>query len=117
MKRNMRLVRALLSRIEEDDRLDGAAGFMVQEFEMVGHSPEEVAFHVLLLKDAGMIEGNTETPGVPMIERLTWQGCEFLDDTRDPEIWDKTLKAASAAGIALAWELAKAEIKKKIGLP
>ena len=116
MKRDMKLVRALLSRIEEDDALDGSAGFAANEFTMPEHSPEEVAFHVLLLLDAGLLRGSSET-SIPMIERLTWQGCEFLDDTRDPEIWAKTLKAASGAGIALAWELAKAEIKKKLHLP
>jgi len=35
----------------------------------------------------------------------------------DPEIWNKTVRAASTAGIALAWELAKAEPKRKLGLP
>ena len=119
MKRDMDLVRALLARFEDDQRLNGADTYGAKEFEMPGHSAEETAFHVLLLHDAGFIQGNTETPSTPMIERLTWQGCEFLDDTRDPEIWDsvkKTAKSAGGAGVALIWELVKAKIRKKVGL-
>src|ERR1700730_15128309 len=85
MKRDMDLLRALLARIEDDDRLNGADAYATNEFEMPGYSGEEVGYHALLLHDAGFIQGNTETPSTPMIERLTWQGCEFLDDTRNPE--------------------------------
>jgi hypothetical protein len=119
MKRDMDLVRALLARIENDERLNGADAYVANEFEMPGHSAEEVGYHVLLLHDAGFLQGNTETPSSPMIERLTWHGCEFLDDTRDPEVWavvTRTAKSAGGVGVALLWELAKAELKKKLGL-
>jgi len=119
VKRDMDLVRALLARIEEDERLSGADGFPASEFEMPGHSSEEVGYHVLLLHDAGFIQGNTETPSTPMIERLTWDGCEFLDDTRNPEIWatvTKTAKELGGLGLSLGWELAKAKLRQKMGL-
>jgi hypothetical protein len=119
MKRDMELVRALLARIEDDERLNGADAYGANEFEMPGHSVEEVGYHVLLLHDAGFIQGNTETPSAPMIERLTWDGCEFLDDTRNPEVWavvTRTAKNLGGVGIGLLWELAKAELKKKLGL-
>jgi hypothetical protein len=47
------------------------------------------------------------------------EGCEFLADTRDPTIWEKVqehAKAVGGAGMAVMWELAKAELKKKLGL-
>jgi hypothetical protein len=118
MNRDMDLVRALLARIEEDDRLSGAEAFAAYEFEMPGHSAEEVGYYVLLLLDAGFLEGNSET-STPMIERLTWEGCEFLDNTRDPEIWEKAKERAKrlgGIGVTIFLEVVKAEIKKKLGL-
>lgn len=118
MKRDINLARAILLRIEEDDRLDGANCFVGCEFEMEGHSADEVTYHFLLLLDAGFLIGNYES-GIPVVSRLSWQGCEFLDDTRDPEIWDKTkerAKSLGGIGAAFIWELAKSEIKKKLAL-
>jgi hypothetical protein len=57
---------------------------------------------------------------MPIISRLTWEGHEFLDDIRDPEIWRKTkdrAKSVAGAGLSLLWEIAKAEIKTKPSLP
>jgi hypothetical protein len=72
VKRDMDLARALLARIEDDDRLDGSEAFGANEFEMPGHSSQEVAFHVLILLEAGLLKGNSEVPSMPIIERLTW---------------------------------------------
>ncbi|MGC1861342.1 MAG: DUF2513 domain-containing protein [Methylocystis sp.] len=49
--------------------------------------------------------------------RITWQGCEFLDAIRDPEIWKKTRSGALAAGgftFDLLKDLAKGFLKKKL---
>jgi len=119
MKRDMHLLRALLARIESDKRLDGADGYTASEFEMPNHSAEEVAYHVLLLLDAGFLAGSSAVASAPVIERLTWQGCEFLDDTRDPKIWDavtKTAKELGGFGISLVLEMAKAKIREQIKL-
>jgi len=43
-----------------------------------------------------------------------------LDDIRDPDIWQKTKERAKgliSVGLTLIWEIAKAEIKTKLGLP
>lgn len=56
---------------------------------------------------------------MPVVNKLTWQGHELLDDIRDPDIWNKTkerAKVLSGVGVAFVWEIAKAEIKKKLGL-
>lgn len=55
-----------------------------------------------------------------IVTALTWKGHEFLDDIRDPDIWQKTKERAgslASVGIAFVWEIAKAEIKTKLGLP
>lgn len=122
MKRNMELARTLLARIEGDNQFNGSGGLILKSNEetcLSDYSDEEVSYHLLLLVEAGLVKGNIEFEDVPVISRLTWQGHEFLDDTRDPEIWDKTkerAKALTGVGVALVWELAKAEIKKKLGL-
>jgi len=120
MKRDMDLVRALLAQIEEDDRFSGAEAFLAHEaFTVSPYTPEEVGYHVLLLLDAGYLKGNSEVPSMPVIERLTWEGCEFLENTRDPEIWEKAKERAKTlrgVSIAILLEIVKAEIKKKLGL-
>ena len=57
------------------------------------------------------------------IMRLTWEGHEFLDTVRDPEIWRKTKSgAATAGGYAfgfmkdLATAYAKHVAKERLGL-
>jgi hypothetical protein len=43
--------------------------------------------------------------------QLTWNGHEFLEAVRDPEVWRRTkegAKAAGNAGLGFMWELAKA---------
>jgi hypothetical protein len=54
-----------------------------------------------------------------MVTKLTWEGHEFLDDIKDSSVWESTkARIAGLPGVALAVmaELAKAEIKKKLGL-
>jgi len=55
-----------------------------------------------------------------VLNKLTWEGHEFLDDIRDQGIWNKTkerLKDIPSASIPVIVEIAKAEIKKRLGLP
>jgi hypothetical protein len=81
--------------------------------------------HLDLLVEAGFLaedRHNTIKIGSEEVCRfkLTWQGYELLDDIRDPEIWRKTkarAKQVTSLGFNFAWELAKAEIRAKLGLP
>jgi hypothetical protein len=57
---------------------------------------------------------------MPEVSMLTWQGHEFLDDIKDHGIWAKTKERIHGLpGIALSivGEIAKAEIRTKLGLP
>lgn len=84
------------------------------------HPATEVAYHLNLLIEAGLVRGHYGVEGMPSISKLSWQGHEFLDDIRDVGIWRKTkerLKDLPTVGIAVIGEIAKAEIKKKLGLP
>jgi hypothetical protein len=121
MLRNMDLIRELLFEIERDPRYDGRSWIRLEQsdVEQLGHSYEEVAYHLNLLVEAGYLRGDG-IRGMPSISRLTWQGHEFLADITDPDIWDKTkerLHGLAGVGIAIFSEVAKAEIKKRLGLP
>jgi hypothetical protein len=114
----MDLVRDILLEIDKTPELDGSRWVPGENITIEGHSREELAYHLNMLVEAGFIRGEY-TMDAPLISKLTWQGHEFLDNVRDPDIWSKTKERAkklSAIGLALLGELAKAEIKKKLGL-
>jgi hypothetical protein len=119
MKRDLDYIRELLLAIEADSRLDGTGLVHFAPSSDSGRSCEELAYHLTLLIEAGFLKGEP-TGQIPMISRLTWDGHEFLDDIRDPEIWGKTkerAKTVAGLGLQFVWEIAKAEIKTKLGLP
>jgi len=122
MKRDMELVRDLLLAIERDPKFDGTKWLSPtkpEDFGITNHSMQEVSYDLAMLIEEGFIKGKTGMD-VVVINKLTWKGHEFLDDTRDPDIWDKTKERArglTSVGIAFMWELAKAEIKTKLHLP
>ena len=87
MKRNLDLIRTILREIEK--KPDGSTYFKVNPPEGV----EMSAFmaHLELLIDAGFIKGKVGEYALRSYEinRLTWQGHEFLDATRDDTLWSK----------------------------
>lgn len=121
MKRDLDLLRDQLLQIEKLDRGDG------EDLKLDRKGAEDLVFreHLRLLKEAGFIEAfevpDTEDDSVHYLPtRLTYTGHEYLDAVRDPEIWKATksiARNAGGAGIALVWEIAKAEIKRRIGVP
>jgi len=94
MKRDMDLVREILLRVEANEK----PTVPIAPFEIDGYPPEIVYHHVHLLDDAGLLT----TLGRPGMDQwfpktLTWQGHDFLDAVRDPEVWAKTKQGALAA--------------------
>jgi hypothetical protein len=122
MQRDMELIRNLLLHIESDSNFDGHRWLSPQTPADMGisdHSMPEIAYHLTLLIEAGLVKGKT-TFEVPIISKLTWEGHEFLDDIRDPGIWGKTkerLKGLPTVAIGVVAEIAKAEVKRHLGLP
>lgn len=113
MKRDMDFVRDILLAIEQDPKFDGAEWYLINDptdLGLAGRSHEEFAYHLRLLIEARLVEGNPRTP-MPMINRLTWQGHEFVSAVRDPAVWRRTkegAKVAGNAGIQMLLDLAKA---------
>jgi DNA-binding transcriptional ArsR family regulator len=86
-----------------------------------GADQSTIEIHLKLLIEAGLIDANQKqgisTVGGWYVRRLTWDGHEFLDTIRDPEIWRKTKEGASAAGswsIGAIKEIGTALLKAKV---
>jgi hypothetical protein len=124
MKRDMDLIREVLLAVSENPKCDGVYFNYFNSAEELGiqnHSTEEVAYHVLLLIEAGYVDGKIEESfPVPSIKGLTWNGHELIDNIRSQEIWQRTKKRiAGLSGVALSVvaQIAQSEIKLKLGLP
>lgn len=118
------MIRELLLVVEALDISAGCVGaYYVGDggpLQVEGHSDDAVAHHLIWLIEGGYIRGDADQDGSFALSGLTWEGCEFLDDVRDPEIWRKTkehAKSVAGVGFGFMWEVAKAEVKAKLGLP
>lgn len=122
MKRDMDLVREILLAIEADKEMDGLHWKIFsspQDVEIKNCSVEEFSYTIGLMKDAGFLQTEKGNMLFPAIGGLSWKGHEFLNDIRDPEIWRKTKERAKGVtniGVSLLWEIAKAEVRSKLGL-
>ncbi len=123
MHRDMDLVREILLKIEADPEFDGnkMRGISGAALGITDHTDPEIFYNAVHLVEEGYLEGNVKMAhaGLVMVKKLTWRGHEYLDATRDPDIWEKTkakAKGAASVGMGLLFEIAKAEIKKKLGL-
>ncbi len=125
MKRDMELVRDLLSAIESDPRLNGAVTLHpeIGDLGVTAENYEAVAFHLDMMIEVGLVEGKA-TMQMPMVRKLTWKGYDFIEATRNPEIWSRTKAAAQkvgGVGLDLLVQIAKAEgkrlITEKLGIP
>jgi len=119
MTRDMDLIRELLLHIEADPKFDGTGWISFDRPEyLCGHPPEEVAYHLSVLNDSGLIRANT-SGSTPMVSRLTWKGHEFLDNIKDTGIWKSTkekIKGLSGVALSVIATIAESEIKKKLHL-
>ena len=121
MKRDMELVRTLMLGIEHAPGKSSWRELIPKD----GNEGEQklALAHLQLIREAGLIKGvPLNMGGHSILENieLTWDGHEFLDAVRDPDIWRKTkerTKGIASVGIQFLWEIAKVEIKAKLGLP
>jgi hypothetical protein len=116
----MELIRDLLLKVEAASEKPSWKDLIPETDE---DEQQRVLEHLKLVEDAGFTKSVVVWAGghrLPQDIELTWQGHEFLDDIRDPEIWRKTkerTKGIASVGLSFLWEIAKAEIKTKLGLP
>lgn len=102
MSRDMDLVRELLLRLDEYP----AGRFYVvtapddEEVNVPGYEPAVINYHLEMLANAGFVEapGSWPAAGGITFRGLTWEGHDFLDTIRDPEVWRRTKGGASKLG-------------------
>jgi Hypothetical protein (DUF2513) len=119
MKRDMDLIRSILLTVEGDPGLVGERFIAYTSSDFPGYSQQEIDYHIDLLFEAGLVAGMPNANPRPLITKLTWQGHEFVSSTRDPDVWSKVkerTKGLPDIALSVTWELAKAELKKKLGL-
>jgi hypothetical protein len=94
----MDLVRTILLQVEE--RAANVASDLT--ITVVGHSSDEITYHVGLLHEAGLVHATVHVliggDAFHSVQRLTWSGHEFLETVRDPEIWRRTKEGAAQVG-------------------
>ncbi|MBS0297157.1 MAG: DUF2513 domain-containing protein [Proteobacteria bacterium] len=121
----MNLVREMLLELEKMP-IDVGAIYFIDADEMHQALPAydlaTIAYHMELIQEAGFINAGGSSGSMTgfAYRGLSWNGHEFLDDVRDPDIWRKTrarIDGLASVGIQFVWEIAKAEMKKQLGLP
>ncbi|MBM4881143.1 DUF2513 domain-containing protein [Vibrio parahaemolyticus] len=105
MKRDMELIRKLLLTIEKNPR----------QLEVEGYDKNQVKYHALLLIEAGFLDGNVSdtlantsvVPSFVSVNRLTWDGHEFLDNIRKEEVWNTIKTEFKDASISTMFSIGK----------
>lgn len=121
VRRDLDLIREILLKVEADPKLDGTHYSIPDSSDFPGHTDEEIAYHVGLLIQAGLLKQAAAGQKVSSvaITQLTWSGHEFLAKTRDVGVWNKVkqrLGGLPDVALSVIAALAEAELKKLLGL-
>ena len=87
----MNLIKLILEQLEE--RCGEERPVVLPPSLFRGHSPEEVDGHLRLILERGLAKGEFSFGGY-QIYSLTWEGHDFLDNSRNSEVWNAAMKAA-----------------------
>jgi Hypothetical protein (DUF2513) len=120
VKRDMDLVRKILFALEEHEH-----GRAPRNFTVEGYGEELVGYHVHSMAQAGLVRaiedramGNPSPRSIPIA--LTWQGHEFLEQTRNDTLWNKAKNHIKEKGVPMTLDLLKDVLgglaKQMIGL-
>ena len=104
MKRDMELARSILLQIEKSPNFKSSI-----DMKFDGFSDEEVSYHIMLLNEGGLIIALNLSSGSDLYwipERLTWQGNEFIEASRNTTAWNKTKEIMNKSG-GFVFEIAK----------
>lgn len=107
MKRDNDLIRDILLKVE-----DASQPLTLDTLEIEDFESGPVAYHVQLLDEAGYIHAifnwGDDIIQQAIIERLTWQGHEFLDSVRDDTTWSHTKSTIASTVGSASFEVVKA---------
>lgn len=102
MKRNWDTVRRVLLAVEDLPNENS----QINSHELEGIDPIEAAYHMRLMRDAGLITGGCrEAIGPPWCYAtgMTWDGHEFLDSIRSDTAWNRVKQTAQDKGMELSF--------------
>jgi Hypothetical protein (DUF2513) len=115
MKRDLELVRLLMLEIESKD-----GSFNSKDLEIDGYDLSEISYHLQLLIEAELVIGKRYTTGYFGVEKLSWDGCNFLDDARNESVWKNTMLTVKEKGgsvsFAILTQLLVSAAKQHFGL-
>lgn len=112
MKRDMDLIRIILRKAEDCNDAYGMESPVID-----GYSDAQVAYHIYLLIDGGLIEskdcsgsfqGEDQYSGL----NLTSKGQDFVCSSRDDAIWKKATGIISKPGVAFTIDILLILLKK-----
>lgn len=119
MKKNMDLIREILLQMETHGH-----GYFNAHFQLPNYTDEEIGYHGYLMKEAGLIQAmdattmNSSSPcAIPV--SITWQGYEFIEDSRDPNVWAQTkqiIDKVGGASIGIWTDVLKKIVMQNLGL-
>lgn len=99
----MDLIRKILFEIEKNTEPD-----QWFEISISGYEKDDVYYHVMLLKEAGLIDAKKVFDGGPLFPiRLTWNGHEFLEAAKNDTVWSKTKDIILKKGGGFSFEIIK----------
>ncbi len=113
MRLDTDLVRALLLQSE------AAPPNQAPTIDLPDYDRDAVLEHVELLRERGLIEARIVRSGsgggriyTAHVERLTWEGHEFLQNARNEEVWQRAKTLVREKGGSISFELFKALLVK-----
>ena len=118
MKQDMDLVRAILLQVEASPTPK------VRDVVVEGYDTATVAHHIEILGDAGyLVPRVVYSSGDPIlagVERLTWDGHQFINTVRDDTVWNRTserIKSTVGTAAVEVWKAtAEAVTRAMLGL-
>jgi hypothetical protein len=116
MKRDMELVRELMLAIESPDN---------SGLEAAGYDESQISYHLELLIEAKLIIGEVHhylgnrLPAIT-VDRLSWEGHEFLENARNEPVWKEAMKTIADRGgsttVGVLTQLLASVAKQHFGL-
>ena len=120
MKRNNDLILKILSMIEDAKPSMSATSLSAGQFldSFPGLSNEELNDHIQLLAESALIQAEPHQFGWFIIG-LTWEGHDFLANSKQPDIWQRAKQVAGHLSfnvfVATLKEVAMQTVKKLLG--
>ena len=114
MKLDPDLARDILLKIEQ-----APPNHAPDRVEVEGRDQNEVFEHLELLHEAGLIEARIMKSGMGgarvlavMVERLTWEGHDFLNKARQLSTWKRAKELVLSKGAPITFDVLKSVLTK-----